>query len=199
MNQKFQEISEEVSDKKLQKTAISLHAKYKPTLAKELERASRFAYDLYFKNHIEQANKVIEVVVREKFNGNYNLWTWIEDCLFLKCWILENSNQSNKDKEIEKTIEIIKETFNFNKDEAIRMIGERGHKRLLTGSLLIDDRIEIAIQENEKKDEIDYRKIQFSNLLYIYFFGGSEIYPKEKALGEILKNQEIIRQYLKVI
>mgnify|MGYP003457680849 FL=1 len=185
MNQKFQEIAEEISDKKLQKTAISLHAKYKPTLARELERASRFAYDLYYKNYIEQANKVIEVVVREKFNENYNLWTWIEHCIFLKCWILENSNQSNKDKEIEKTIEIIKETFNFNKDEAVRMIRERSHKRMLTGSLLIDDRIEIAIQENEKKDEIDYRKIQFSNLLYIYFFGGSEIYPKEKALGEL--------------
>ena len=184
MNQKFQEIAEEISDKKLQKTAISLHAKYKPTLARELERASRFAYDLYYKNYIEQANKVIEVVVREKFNENYNLWTWIEHCIFLKCWILENSNQSNKDKEIEKTIEIIKETFNFNKDEAVRMIRERSHKRMLTGSLLIDDRIEIAIQENEKKDEIDYRKIQFSNLLYIYFFGGSEIYPKEIALGE---------------
>ena len=59
MNKKFKKIAESLTEKELQRTANSLKEKYKPTVSKELERANRFAYELYFKNLIRE-KKVIK-------------------------------------------------------------------------------------------------------------------------------------------
>jgi len=66
MNEIFRKVAEALTDKKLQKKAISLSSKLKPTVAKELERTRRFATELYFKNYENEVLTIIEVLEADK-------------------------------------------------------------------------------------------------------------------------------------
>ncbi|MBB6273840.1 hypothetical protein HDF26_004313 [Pedobacter cryoconitis] len=193
MNQKFQAVAESITDKKLRRTAISLYTKYKPTAAKELERASRFAFDLYFKNYQKESLEVCEILEEENFTGNYNLWTWIESALFLKCWILWNSDKQNNEEIIKNIIHTINSAVEFGNDQLKKKISLNARDRRLNGGLLYDDRIEIAIKEGDREFELLWRTGQFKELLFIYFLGGSTEFPKERAWKELEENEAIIK------
>lgn len=197
MNENFKTVAENLTDKKLQKTAISLSAKYKPTVAKELERANWFANQLFFKNNENEALKIIEVLEAEQFNGNYNLWTYIQSALLLKCWILEKKDKQLNQQNIENSIEKINSTLEFwNNDEMKKIINTRARNRRLTGSLLHYDKIEKAVAENDRQTELAWRIGHFLELLFIYFLGDSEQFPTEKALTELEENESIIKQII---
>jgi len=196
MIEKFKEIAESLNDGKLQKTANSLYSKYKPTVSKELQKANEFAYELYFKSYSNESIKVCDLLGLEIFNGNHNLWTWIQSAILLKCWILLNSDDEKHKNEIEKNIEIINATMYFGNNELVKNTNSAVRKRRLNGVLLCYDNIANAIKENDKKSEIIYRIIHFKELLFIYFLGGSELFPLEKTLKEIQENEIIIKQFL---
>ncbi len=193
MNDNFKKVAETITDKKLQKTALSLSKKYKPTVANELERADRLATDLFFKSYENEALTIIEVLEKEVFNGNYNLWTWIQSALLLKCWILERSENEVSQQTIENIIKTINSTLDFGNDEMKKKINTKVRNRRLTGSLLNYDKIEIAIAENDKKTELVWRIAQFGELLFIYFLGGSDQFSTQKALVELEENENKIK------
>ena len=194
MNKKFEKVAESLTEKKLQRTASSLKEKYKPTVSKELERANRFAYELYFKNFIRESAEVCEILEEENFTGNYNLWTWIESALFLKCWILWKSDKESNRGKIENIIEIVNATIEFGNDETLKKIRKRARDRRLNDSLLVYDKIEYSLKENDKEMELSWRIVLFQELLFIYFSGGSEKFSVERALRELEENEAIIRQ-----
>jgi hypothetical protein len=196
MNKKFEKIAESLTEKRLQITANSLKEKYKPTVSKELERANRFAYELYFRNYQSESVGICEILEEENFTGNHNLWTWIQSALFLKCWILWKSNKESNRKKIENIIEIVNSTIEFGNDETIKKISKRVRDRRLNGSSLNHNEIENSIRANDKERELSWRIGQFKELLFIYFLGGSEEFPVERALRELDENEVIIRQLM---
>ena len=196
MNEKFEKIAESLTEKKLQRTANSLKEKYKPTVSKELERANRFAYELYFKNFQSESMKVCEILEEENFTGNHNLWTWIQSALFLKCWILWKSDKESNREKIENIIETVKSTIEFGNDETIKKISRRARDRRLNGSLLHYNKIEDSIKENDKEGELSWRIGQFKELLFIYFLGGSEEFSIERVLRELDENEVIIKRLM---
>lgn len=194
MNLEFKKLAEIIQNENLHKTAISLSEKYKPSLANELERANKLAYSLYFKCCIQESLSVCDILGEEQFNGNYNLWTWIQSTLLLKCWIHEK--MKHDEIQIIQILKTINAAFDFGDDKLKKKINKRAKTRRFEGSLLNYNRIEQAIIENDKGAEIDWRISHFKELLFIYFFGGSDLFPKEKALKELNDNENIIKRLI---
>jgi hypothetical protein len=190
-NSIFQNIAESITNKQLQRTALSLAKGYKPTVAAKLETAMHFTIDLYFDGSENEALQVCELMAQIQYNGNYNIWTWVEATLLLKSWIHKKSNSIEK---LNETIKRVDETSEIKtNNELADTIKKRVKLRNLAGNLICYKEIEEAMSNGDKATEMAYRKIQYTRLLYIYFLGGSTEFSTERAFAEIENNEQIIK------
>ncbi len=186
----FVEISKSLTDKKMIKIATSLSKKYKPTSSNELEKTNLLLNHLYFKNQKNEALKVINLLEKEDFNGNYDLWSWIEPALLMKCWITKDES------EIQKIINKINKTFDFGTNELSKKVRKNVKERRLKGEHLKYDEIMAPQNNKNTQEELEYRILHFYMLLFIYFLGGSKEFTKDRALKELNENEKIIKELI---
>ncbi|QNK63893.1 hypothetical protein H7F33_05195 [Pedobacter sp. PAMC26386] len=191
-NSIFQIIAEDLTNKNTKRIALSLTKGYKPTIAAKLEIAKDLAMALYFSGDEKNALKICQILGKEKFNGNYNLWTWVQTALLLACWIYDK--QGCKEEGVRSLLRVT-EIIDINTgDEQMNQIRIKARDRRLKGELLRDEKIDQAVEQGDKKQELAWRQLQFSELLYIYLLGGSNEIPVDKALAAIEKNEQFIKE-----
>ncbi len=186
----FIKISSTLTNKKMARTALSLSEKYKPTRANELQRVYELFNKLYFQNYIAETLDILNLLLKEEFTGNRNLWTWIQPALLLKCWISEDENET------EKIVQKINDTFDFGTNELVKKVNRNVKERKLKGEHLYYSEIEDAQQSGDIQKELQYRIIQFYGLLFIYFLGGSNEFTKKRALKESKENEDRIKEIM---
>ncbi|MBP8082687.1 MAG: hypothetical protein KAZ87_05735 [Spirochaetes bacterium] len=119
-----------------------------------LSKVNELAYLLMIFNRKDEAYKVCDFMSKAEFDGNFNLWSWVERTLALKARIL---------REMGRTEEAIAE---------IKRIAEAGFvKTRIRGELLNNDKIKNAIEDNDKTAERDWRLIQLEELCFIIEVG----------------------------
>ncbi len=190
MNEIFAKISNRIKDAKLSKTALSLHKHFKPTRATELERNFHFVTELYFANYPNEVLAILNKIEEIKFNGNHNHWSFIQPLLFLKCRIIKDSDNQK----VQSIVKIIEQTVEYSKNELVRSVNLDVKTRRLQGEHLYYSEIEKCVEENNIEAELNYRKLQFYGLLYIYFLGGSDKFPAERAKKEIEETEKRIKE-----
>ena len=73
--------------KKQMKTAESLSKRFLPTNKHNLEKANNLLFELFFDENIEEAEIVINIITKIKFNGNFQQWSFVEPSYCLKYYL----------------------------------------------------------------------------------------------------------------
>ena len=171
------------SEKILKRVKAKASKGFKFTKANCLESATNLAFYLYIFRRAEEALGVCEFLGQYPFDGNFNLWTWIELSLSLQSRIYIESSLKDKS------------------DACVRRLAEAGYvKARLQGELLEDNvkDIEQAVADGSKTDERDYRVLVLQELCFMKALGGSGKYPAGKLEEMIQDNLKHLRRILKV-
>ena len=191
-NSIFKTISNTIESKKLKRRCLSLEKKFKPTRQSELYRVYELVTDLYFQNYKNEILQICNELEKIEFNGNFNIWSPIEAVLLLKCKILKDRNQ---EKELQDTLQKIKVVDFFEWDnELITKTNRKVKKRRIAErTLLNDDSIKQAVEDKDLEAELEARKSQFFELLFIYFLSDEELLDIEIEISkEVKRIKEII-------
>ena len=170
-------------------------------LVKDIERHPNFKRDntlqdianlsnwLYIIDEKDLAVKVASIIDNIPFEGDFVIWNSVVRALSIEALVYEENGELEK---ANKCISIIKSTFNIGSESEI-IKRKKILNRVLNGSLLNDDKILIAKQNNDIQSEITWRFNQFKGLLYIKIMGGSEIYPIERLNAEIVNEKQFLK------
>lgn len=71
--------------------ATSLSKKFSPTNKFDLEKLHILIFDLFCANNLDGVNICLDIMTKLKFNGNFNLWTFIEPSYCLKYFLTEKN------------------------------------------------------------------------------------------------------------
>ena len=74
------------------KKAASLSKKFSPTNKADLEKAYHLLFSLFCTNRIQETEICLDVLTQLKFNGNFNLWTFIEPSYCLKFFLTRDES-----------------------------------------------------------------------------------------------------------
>lgn len=72
------------------KRATSLSKKFNPNNKLHLEKAHTLLFDLFCANQLEGVHICLNVMTQLKFNGNFNLWVFIEPSYCLKYFLTDD-------------------------------------------------------------------------------------------------------------
>lgn len=181
------EIENSVNDISLRRSVVSLSNEFDPASSEQLNRAFTLAWKLYLDAYSNEAEKVLGLVGDINFNGNFNLWVWIESSLLLHAWILRDQNNIAKRLQI---IERLKQPENFDfQDEIKNSVNRRARQRRLSGSLLADKNQQYS---NSMVEELEERILHFTHKLFVYFLADQETKNELDIENKILYGWEII-------
>lgn len=79
----------DLSQSQMQKTT-SLSKKFNPNNKVCLEKAHTLLFELFCANHLQGVHVCLDVMTQLKFNGNFNLWTFIEPSYCLKYFLTDD-------------------------------------------------------------------------------------------------------------
>ncbi len=190
MNSILLNISNSLEDPKLKSTCLSLAKEFKPTVQAELWRVHELAMTFYFQSKDKELLKLCGLFEDVSFNGNFNTWTPIEHTLLLKCRILDKANNT---KELDKVLTRLKTVDSFEWEKALTTQINRNvrKRRIEDKTLLKNEAIELAFENQNRNEELEARKIHYSELLFIYFFSENQ---DKSLLLEIQENETIIKE-----
>ena len=127
---------------------------FKFTTQASLIKVNGLIYLLFVFGRLDEAYEVCKFMSMAEFNGNYNLWSWVETTLALQARILRESGRLDEAKKV------------------IEKIEKAGYSEgRLKGDLLCNEDIEGAIRDNDKSLEKDYRLIELQELCFIIEVG----------------------------
>ena len=182
----FNQIAESLKNKKLKRTCVSLSKSFKPTKQSDLQRV----YDLVIKLYLENCKSQILLISSDleeiEFTGNFNLWTWIEATLLIRCKILYDTDDlADFDKTLSK-IKIV-ETYEWDEELKTNINRKVRKRRIEERSLLKYDKLKAVIEGKDLKSELEVRIRHYVELLFIFFL--SEIKPLD-IKKEIEENEK---------
>jgi hypothetical protein len=151
------------------------------TVSDSLENAKNLAYYLYAYNKFDQSLEVCKYLSQIEFNGNFNIWGWVELTFVLMSRILKKNNLNDEAK------------LYIHRIKSAGFIDDR-----LNGLLLCDEDIQECISDGDKIRERDFRMCQMNELCFIIELGGSRKYPIKKTEQLFLSNLEELQKLLKV-
>lgn len=149
---------------------------FKHTKATSLENATLLAFWLFALDRADEALDVCRFVGQAEFNGNFNLWSWVEVALALQSRLLKS-----KDKKQAKQC--------LDRIEAAGYVDSR-----LSGSLLDRDTVRDAIRDQDKSLERDARLVNVFELCFIAALGGSKKIPVKAAEKEMADHIARLRE-----
>ncbi|NDV68288.1 DUF6707 family protein [Dysgonomonas sp. 25] len=136
----------------------------------DLEKLQNILYLLFINNSKKHFEDLASVIVKLNFNGNYNLWTWIESMLALITLETENTVIS--------TTAYNKISENYNDDK-------KAKDSILNGELLHLREVEESLKEGNEKNINEWKTILLSDYVLIKALGKSPKYSCDFLQKEI--------------
>lgn len=158
----------------------------------ELEKLIQISYILYVYNEVGIALEIVDELSDYVFNGDYDFWTWIDAALVLNIRLKRLSNQGEN---IPALKDKILSPLSIGNEIQIK-VKNKVYKRFLEGDTLAVDKIQEAVDSNEKDREAARRISYLIKLMKISEMGGSESFSIEKAESEIKSNQVRLKSLL---
>lgn len=185
-NRIFNEIAESLENDTLKRRCISLSKRFTSTRQADLQKAYELVIDLYLMDRKKEILLISEELEKIDFTGDFNLWTWIEAILLLRCKILHDTKQVV---DLKNTIIKIKVVDTYEWDQELKTTINRKvrKRRIEEKSLLRYDKLESAIKSGDFELELEIRILNGIELLLIYFL--SESAPLE-IFNEIEENEK---------
>lgn len=176
--------------KEQQTKAISLSKKFSPTNKTDLEKANDLLFSLFCSNRLEGVDICLKILTSLKFNGNFNLWTFIQPSYCLKYYLTTDENV--KEEITRMLCEDVKSKWHDD-DEHQEFI-----QKILDGELVqsAQEELERYIDDGVKKEYI-WRVNLLIEYLYVLALGATGLLSKSIVMGEIEKNLIRLREISK--
>lgn len=164
--------------------------KNKKTQATYLESLNHLAYLLYLDGQEEMAKELLDSIIQVPFDGNYNIWTFVDSSLVLLAYL---------EREAENKV------FDYKKlllspleqgEESTQNIRRRVHQKFLNGDSL-DQKFAKIEQASSTESEMERRLLYLTDLLKIYLFITESTCEKTDIQAKIEENTEILKKYIK--
>lgn len=164
--------------------------KNKKTQASYLESLNHLAYLLYLDGQEEMAKELLDSIIQVPFDGNYNIWTFVDSSLVLLAYL---------EREAENKV------FDYKKlllspleqgEESTQNIRRRVHQKFLNGDSL-DQKFAKIEQASSTESEMERRLLYLTDLLKIYLFITESTCEKTDIQAKIEENTEILKKYIK--
>ena len=164
--------------------------KNKKTQVSYLESLNRLAYLLYLDGQEEMAKELLDSIIQVPFDGNYNIWTFVDSSLVLLAYL---------EREAENKV------FDYKKlllspleqgEESTQNIRRRVHQKFLNGDSL-DQKFAKIEQASSTESEMERRLLYLTDLLKIYLFITESTCEKTDIQAKIEENTEILKKYIK--
>ena len=164
--------------------------KNKKTQASYLESLNHLAYLLYLNGQEEIAKELLDSIIQVPFEGNYNIWTFVDSPLVLLAYL---------EREAENKV------FDYKKillspleqgEESTQKIRRRVHQRFLNGDSL-DQKLAKIEHSLSLESEMERRLLYLTDLLKIYLFITELTCEKTDIQAKIEENTEILKKYIK--
>ena len=173
------EMEAKINNKKINQLIKKLGKKFSLRSFNDLGNLQELAYWLFTYSEYDLSEKICDIVCNEKYNGDIELWVPIEYIKVLKCKLLLLKN------EFEKVDEYRNEIKDVNKNS-------KGFIRRLNGSLLPDDEIKEALENNNIKSAITYYFSQIADLIFMEIMNENKV--NEEIEIELSKTIEYIKK-----
>jgi hypothetical protein len=149
-----------------------------------------FAYWLYIDGSESDALDVCECVVTRDFDHNFDTWTWIEFTLALRARLTARvGDASARDFFVAQVTEAVQ-----SGDDRQVQLKRKVHSRLLAGSQLRFDKIQVAIDDKDHRSELDWRMVLLKDQIKLEQLGGSEAMPADEITAAIDSNCRAIHE-----
>ena len=164
--------------------------KNKKTRASYLESLNHLAYLLYLDGQEEMAKELLDSIIQVPFDGNYNIWTFVDSSLVLLAYL---------EREAENKV------FDYKKlllspleqgEESTQNIRRRVHQKFLNGDSL-DQKFAKIEQASSTESEMERRLLYLTDLLKIYLFITESTCEEIDIQTKIEENKEILKKYIK--
>lgn len=146
------------------------------------------AYFFYFQGDGVHTNKVLNILISNEFDGNYDKWTWIEGGILLK---IEMEPQRKQE-----LISLLLDTLDFGEDEQKNKLKHKTFQRRLLGQLLNKDKIVSAQNANDMDLTLLYSIPYYKELLFVEFVGQNEKLSEDEIQDEKNWCQQIIQKII---
>jgi hypothetical protein len=138
--------------------------------AESFESLCEFAFWLYVDGSEADALQVCDCVVDREFDHNFDTWTWIEFMLALRARLSATSGDRSACDLFRTQITAAVESG----DDAKVKLKRKVHGRLLAGSQLRFDKVQDAIDAEDRHSELDWRMVLLKHQIKLEQLGGSE-------------------------
>ena len=164
--------------------------KNKKTQASYLESLNHLAYLLYLDGQEEMAKELLDSIIQVPFDGNYNIWTFVDSSLVLLAYL---------EREAENKLSAYKKLLLSpleQGEESTQNIRRRVHQRFLNGDSL-DQKLAKIEHSLSLESEMERRLLYLTDLLKIHLFIAESTCEKTDIQAKIEENTEILKKYIK--
>ena len=164
--------------------------KNKKTQASYLESLNHLAYLLYLDGQEEMTKKLLDRIIQVPFEGNYNIWTFVDSSLVLLAYL---------EREAENKLSAYKKLLLSpleQGEESTQNIRRRVHQRFLNGDSL-DQKLAKIEHSLSLESEMERRLLYLTDLLKIHLFIAESTCEKTDIQAKIEENTEILKKYIK--
>ena len=176
--------------KEQQTKAISLSKKFSSTNKTDLEKANNLLFSLFCSDRREGVDICLKALTGLKFNGNFNLWTFIQPSYCLKYYL--TTDESVKEEITRMLREDVKSKWHDD-DEHQEFI-----QKILDGELVQSAQEELdRYIDDGIKEEYIWRVNLLIEYLYVLALGAIGSLNKTTVMDEIKKNLVRLREIIK--
>ena len=168
--------------KKQMKTAESLSKRFLPTNKHNLEKANNLLFELFFDENIEEAEIVMNIITKIKFNGNFQQWSFVEPSYCLKYYL------SRDCREKEEITKMLIYDVRSEWDDEIENLEFK--KRIMDGELVESSKRRLDDYLNNEKNEYMWRIPLIIDYLKVIALGSNGLLSYDIAIKEIEENIE---------
>lgn len=163
--------------KEQQTKAISLSKKFSSTNKTDLEKANNLLFSLFCSDQREGVDICLKVLTGLKFNGNFNLWAFIQPSYCLKYYLTTDESV---------------------KEEITRMLREDVKSKWHDGEVVQSAQEELdRYIDDGIKEEYIWRVNLLIEYLYVLALGATGSLNKSAVMDEIKKNLVRLREIIK--
>lgn len=176
--------------KEQQTKAISLSKKFSSTNKTDLEKANNLLFSLFCSDRREGVDICLKALTGLKFNGNFNLWAFIQPSYCLKYYL--TIDESVKEEITRMLREDVKSKWHDD-DEHQEFI-----QKILDGELVQSAQEELdRYIDDGIKEEYIWRVNLLIEYLYVLALGATGSLNKTTVMDEIKKNLVRLREIIK--
>jgi hypothetical protein len=184
----IKKILEESTNKFEQPLAKSLDKKFDVSKSRCLEDITRLAYIKYASGEVDTALTLVDLFTDIEFDGNHDIWTWVEYGLVLKSAILKERG------ELERAAACTQRKWDSLEASRDPALSKKIFKRTLNGKGVSYKEIERAANDADTKSEYSWRLSLLMRLMLIREMGGGEDFIPERANTEMQENIAKMRE-----